>query len=96
MNDTKTDLQEQSDDLAYFAKAIEHFETHDIGDELANSPEVHFEVNPQIRRRRYPLDSHLAAQLDSIAQQRGVSAEALLNEWVQEKMAETEAVGVTK
>ena len=96
MNGTKTDLQEQSDDLAYFAKAIEHFETHDIGDELANSPEVNFEVNPQIRRRRYPLDSHLAAQLDSIAQQRGVAAEALLDEWVREKMAETPAGGAAR
>ena len=96
MNDTKTDLQEQSDDLAYFAKTIEHFETHDIGDELANSPKVHFEVNPQMRRRRYPLDSHLAAQLDSIAQRRGIPAEALLDEWVREKMADAEAVGASK
>ena len=96
MNDTKTDLQEQSDDLAYFAKAIEHFETHDIGDELANSPEVHFEVNPQIRRRRYPLDSHLAAHLDNIAQQCGIPAEVLLDKWVREKMAETEAVSAAK
>ena len=96
MNDIKTDLQEQSDDLAYFAKAIEHFETHDIGDELANSPEVHFEVSPQARRKRYPLEPSLAAHLDSIAQQRGIPAETLLNEWVREKTAETEAVGAAK
>ena len=96
MNGTKTDLQEQSDDLAYFARAIEHFETHDIGDELANSPEVHFEVNPQARRKRYPLEPSLAAHLDSIAQQRGIPAETLLNEWVREKTAETKAVGATK
>ena len=88
--------QELAEDLRFFAKEIEYFETHDISEELENSPEVHFEVSPQIRRRRYPLDVALADQLDGIANQRGVSPETLLNEWVREKTAETETVGRAK
>ena len=91
-----TDEEEAREDLRHFAELIEHFDTHDIGDELANSPEVHFEVSPQARRKRYPLEPSLAAHLDSIAQQRGIPAETLLNEWVREKTAETEAVGAAK
>ncbi len=91
-----TDEEEAREDLRYFADLIEHFDTHDVGDELEEMPEVHFEVNPQIRRRRYPLDANLALQLDSIAHQRGISAETLLNEWVREKTAEVEAVSAAK
>ncbi|MGI4791789.1 MAG: hypothetical protein ACRYFS_23450 [Janthinobacterium lividum] len=96
MSDTKTDLKEQSADLEYFAEAIQYFETHDIGDELAASPLVHFEISPQARRKRYPLDTELASKLDGIASQRGISAETLLNEWVREKAEESDAVGAAK
>jgi len=91
-----TQQQTEVSDLVLYADEIEYFETHDLSEELANGPEVHFEISPQLRRRRYPLDSHLAAQLDTIASQRGTSPEILLNEWVREKMAETEAVGASK
>ena len=91
-----THQQEEVSDLVLYADEIEYFETHDLSEELANSPEVHFEISPQARRKRYPLDYNLAAQLDSIASQRGVSAETLLNEWVREKTAETKTVGAAK
>ena len=91
-----TDEEEAREDLRHFAELIEHFDTHDIGDELVGMPEVHFEIILPPRRKRYPLDAVLAAQLDSIASQRGISPETLLNEWVREKTAETEAVGVAK
>ena len=86
-----TDEEEAREDMQHFANLIEHFDTHDVGDELEGMPEVHFEVSPQIRRRRYSVEPNLALQLDSIASQRGISAETLLNEWVREKTAE--AVG---
>lgn len=90
MSDIKTGLQEQKEDLEYFADAIEDFEMHDLSEELANSPEVHFTINPQLRRKRYPLDNGLVAKLDSIAAQRGIPAETLLGDWVREKAAEAE------
>ncbi len=96
MSGIKTSLQEQKEDLEYFADAIEYFETHDLSEELANSPEVHFTVSPQAKRRRYPLDTKLSAKLDKIAEQRGVPAEMLINEWVREKTDEFEHSGAVK
>ncbi len=88
--------EEAKEDLAYFAEAIEYMETHDIGDELANSPEVHFEINLPSRRTHFSIEAALAAKLRETARQRGTSAETLLNEWVREKTAEVEAVGAAK
>ncbi len=84
--------KEAREDLLYFADAIEYMETHDIGDELEGMPEVHFTISPLARRKRYPLDTELSAKLDGIAKQRGIPAETLLNEWVREKTAESEAI----
>ncbi len=88
--------EEAREDLRYFADAIEYMETHDIGDELEGMPEVHFTMSPQARRKRYPLDTELSAKLDGIAQQRGIPAEDLLNQWVREKAAETLTVGAAE
>ncbi len=59
-------------------------------------PEVHFEISLPPRRKRYPLDAALAAQLDSIASRRGISPKTLLNEWIREKAAEIETVSAAK
>ncbi len=88
--------QELEEDLRFFAKEIEHFEAHDISEELANSPEVHFEINLPPRRTHFSIEAVLAAKLRETARQRGTSAETLLNEWVREKTAETEAVNAAK
>ncbi len=88
--------KEVAEDLAFFAKEIEYFETHDISEELAASPEVHFEISPSVRRKRYPLDDELSEKLAVIARQRGVPAEDLLNQWVREKAAESQTVGAAK
>ena len=86
--------KEVAEDLAFFADEIEYFETHDISEELANSPEVHFEINLPPRKPHFAIETALAAKLREAARQRGIPAEALLNEWVREKAAESETVGV--
>lgn len=101
MNATKTaadlaDEKEAQEDIRHFADLIEHFDTHDVGDELANAPEVHFEINLPPRKTYFSIEMALAAKLREIARQRGTSAETLLNEWVREKTAETGAVGAGK
>lgn len=86
--------QQEESDLVLYADEIEYFETHDLSEELANGPEVHFEISPQARSRFYfEMEPELRAKLKVIAKQRGIPAETLLNEWVREKTAETEAVG---
>ena len=91
-----TDEEEAREDIRHFADLIEHFDTHDVGDELEGMPEVHFEVKLPPRRPHFPIEPALAAKLRETAQQRGTSAETLLNEWVREKTAEIEAVGAVK
>ncbi len=89
--------QEDNSDLVLYADEIEYFETHDLSEELENGPEVQFEISPQARSRFYfEVEPELRAKLKAIAKQRGTSAETLLNEWVREKTAETEAVGAAK
>ena len=87
---TEFDLKEARKSLVLYADEIEHFETHDLSEELANGPEVHFEVSPQARRQWYALEVELAAKLKDIANQRGIPAETLLDEWVREKLTEAE------
>ncbi len=88
--------QEAVSDLLLYADEIEYFDTHDLSEELEKMPEVHFEISPSARRKRYPLDYELSEKLAAIAQQRGVPAEDLLNQWVREKTAESQAVGTAK
>ena len=84
---------EAREDLRHYAAEIEYFETHDLSEELANSPEAHFEINLPPRRKRYALDAELSEMLTNIASQRGISPEVLLNQWVREKTAESETAG---
>lgn len=92
-----THQQEDVSDLVLYADEIEYFETHDLSEELANGPEVHFEISPQARSRFYfEVEPELRAKLRAIAKQRGTSAEVLLNEWVREKTAEAKTVGAAE
>jgi hypothetical protein len=45
------------------------------------------EVNVDIRRRTYlvPVDSSLYRRIQSMARKKGISTEALVNRWIQEK-----------
>jgi len=85
--------EEAREDIRHLAAEIAYMETHDISEELANSPEVHFEINLPPRDPHFAIERALAAKLRKTARQRGVSAEALLNQWVREKAAESETVG---
>lgn len=67
---------------------MEHFETHDMGDEWASLPEVSFDVDIRQRRRLMSLDEGLLARVAEIAGAEHVSSEALVSEWLQEKIAE--------
>ena len=65
---------------------IERFESQDMGDLLEQMPEVQFEIDLQPRKGYFRLEQSLASTLMRLAQQRGISAETLLNLWVQEKL----------
>jgi len=64
------------------------WDTHDLGDYWDQTEPVEFEVNIESEEQYYALDSEMSARLAYIARRRGVSAETLLNIWVQEKLQE--------
>lgn len=74
---------------ARFYKEIgEFWDTHDLSEYWQQTRPVKFEVDIQSEITYYPLESSLSAKIRSIAKQRGVSPETLLNLWVQEKLQE--------
>ena len=50
---------------------------------------VELEVDIESRHRYFPLDRELSRKIDEAARRRGVTAETLLNLWVQEKLLQT-------
>jgi len=49
---------------------------------------VEFEVNIESELTYYALDKMLSEQIQSIAQKRGISADTIINLWIQEKLQE--------
>jgi hypothetical protein len=66
----------------------EFWDTHDLAEYREQTQPVEFELDIQSEVIYYPLDKALSARIRSIAKQRGVSPETLLNLWVQEKLEE--------
>jgi hypothetical protein len=66
----------------------EFWDSHELNDSWDQTEPVEFEVDIRSAATYYPVEKTLSAKLRSIAEQRGVSSETLLNLWVQEKMAE--------
>jgi hypothetical protein len=62
----------------------EYWDTHDAGD-IATEP-VEFEVDIRSERFYYPIERSLSDKVIQIAHERGVSAETLVNLWIQEKV----------
>lgn len=64
------------------------WDAHDLSDFWDQTKKVEFEVDIKSEIIYYSLDKKLSEQVQSIAQRRGVSADTLINLWVQEKLQE--------
>jgi hypothetical protein len=62
------------------------WDTHDLSNYWDKTKPAEFEVDIQSEAIYYPVEPRLSAQISSIAKQRGVSPETLLNLWLQEKL----------
>jgi len=69
-----------------FLEIGEFWYAHDLGDYWDRTKPVEAEVDIQFEGVYYPAEHQLSASLNSIAKKRGVSAETLLNLWLQEKV----------
>ena len=65
----------------------EYWDTHDLAEHWDETHEVHFDVELEPSVTYFALDKNLAERLREAAKQHGVSAETLLNVWVQEHVA---------
>lgn len=66
-------------------EAGQFWDSHDSADYEKNMVDVECEINIKRRTFLVPLDRDLYRKVQSIARERGVSAEALLNMWILEK-----------
>lgn len=64
----------------------EFWDTHDLADYWDKTESAKFEVDIQSEVTYYALDKELATRVHALAKRRGVSANTLLNLWVQEKL----------
>ena len=66
----------------------EFWDTHDLSDFWEKTKKTEFKVDIKTEITYYSLDKRLAEQVQSIAQRRGISADTLINLWIQEKLQE--------
>ena len=64
----------------------EFWDTHDLADHWDQTEPAEFEVGILSEMTYYALDRKLSEEVRSLARKRGVSADTLLNLWVQEKL----------
>ncbi len=67
---------------------VEFFDTHDMGDDWDQMPEVHFDVDIERRAHLVTLDEDLVSKITEVARARHVSSESLINSLLREKLAE--------
>lgn len=71
-----------------YKEISEFWSEHDLADFWDETKPVEFEVDIKSERRYYALDRDLSTKISKIAHQRGVSAETLVNMWLNEKLKE--------
>ncbi len=64
----------------------EFWDTHDLDEVWNETVEAKFEVDLQSDVFYYAVETSLSSKLHRIAERRGVSAETLVNLWLQEKV----------
>jgi hypothetical protein len=69
----------------------EFWDTHDLADSWNKTKEASFRVDIESEVTYYTVDKMLSEKIQSIAQKHGVSADTLINLWVQEKLQEQKA-----
>ena len=66
----------------------EFWDTHDLSDFWDKTKEAQFDIDIESEVTYYAVDRTLSEKIQSIAQKRGVTADTLINLWVQEKLQE--------
>ena len=75
-------------EAASYKEIGEFWDTHDVSDFWDKTKEVSFEADIESEVTYYAIDKMLSEKIQAIAQKRGVTADTLINLWVQEKLQE--------
>ncbi|MBD2480765.1 CopG family antitoxin [Planktothrix sp. FACHB-1365] len=90
-NEENTEITKSSISNATSYEEIgEFWDEHDTADYWEQTYPVEFTINlgPKSQVTYYGIDKSLSEKISAVAQQKGISAETLLNLWVQEKLQE--------
>ena len=74
-----------------YKEAGEFWDTHDLTEFWDKTKKASFEVDIESEITYYAVDKMLSEKIQAIAQKRGVTADTLINLWVQEKLREQKA-----
>ena len=69
----------------------EFWDNHDVSEVWEQTQPADCVVSGHAKTTYYPVESTLSQKLHAVAQQRGVSAQTLLNLWLQEKVTQEPA-----
>lgn len=72
-----------------YREIAEFWSDTDLSDHWDQTRPAEFQVEIRSEKRYYALDAEVSAEMARIAHRRGVTAETLLNLWVQEKIRES-------
>jgi len=65
----------------------EYWDTHDLADVWDSTQPADFTVTIDSEQSLVPIDAELSKQLRRVARRHGVSAQTLVNMWLQERVA---------
>ena len=74
------------DRFASIEEVVDFWDTHSLADYWEQTSEVK-DVKIDLVRRHFRVDAKLASKISRQAKQRGISAETLINLWLQEKVS---------
>lgn len=74
-----------------YSEIGEFWDTHDLAKHWDKTKAVKFDVAMESEVTYYAMDKKLSEEVQELAHRRGVSADTLVNLWVQEKLREQKA-----
>ena len=87
MKKTKSSVSKAST----YAEIGEFWDTHDLSKAWVKTKPASFDVVMESEVTYYAMDKNISEEVQKLAHRRGVSADTLINLWVQEKLREQKA-----
>lgn len=87
MNDAKSSISQAET----YQEIGEYWDSHDLSEISDEDQPSDFVVSRYKNTKYYPIEKIISEKLHIVAQQRGISAETLVNLWLQEKITQEAA-----